>query len=315
MSGLLPTNYDPTLVALSMSVATVASFVSLDVAARIWPAKGWSRAGWIAAAATAMGGGIWSMHFIAMLAFSLPVEIGYDVPTTLASLVTAIVVTGLAFAIIAEGYELWHLAAAGMLMGLGVAAMHYTGMAAMRLSALITYVPWLVAASVLIACIAATAALGIALRGGGIGWRTGAAIIMGAAVYGMHYTGMSAACFTAAPWIHPGDTVQFERGSLAFTVAIATMGVLSLAFLSAAVDRRFAAYRAREMEILRLSARRFQNLLQSTNDLIFVVDRAGRIQFTAPSSRSIGRDPTSLNGTSLFDLASGPGIETLTAVV
>src|SRR3984957_17669677 len=85
MTGILAVAYDPTLVLLSMGVATWASFVSLDVAARIWLSGGWARLGWIVASATAMGGGIWSMHFIAMLAFSLPVSIGYKLQIRLLS--------------------------------------------------------------------------------------------------------------------------------------------------------------------------------------------------------------------------------------
>src|SRR5438477_11419810 len=100
---LLASTYNPVLVILSMGVAALASFVSLDVAGRIWPAAGWQRSCWIAAAATAMGGGIWSMHFIAMLAFSLPLAIHYDVSVTLISLLTAIVVTALGFVIVGDG--------------------------------------------------------------------------------------------------------------------------------------------------------------------------------------------------------------------
>ena len=80
MTGILNGSYDPMLVVLSMGVATWASFVALNVASRIWISSGWVRIGWILAAATAMGGGVWSMHFIAMLAFSLPVPVGYSIP-------------------------------------------------------------------------------------------------------------------------------------------------------------------------------------------------------------------------------------------
>jgi NO-binding membrane sensor protein with MHYT domain len=210
---LLPSAYDPVLVVLSVGVAAIAAYVSLDVAARIWPASGWPRVGWIAAAATAMGGGIWAMHFIAMLAFSLPVAIQYDVPVTLTSLVTAIAVTALAFAIVAKDQRWPRLLCAGAVMGLGVAAMHYAGMSAMRLEAELIYTPSLVALSILIACVAATAALWIARRGGSSGWRIGAALIMAAAVAGMHYTAMAAACFTPTRTVLALGGGHFERGS------------------------------------------------------------------------------------------------------
>jgi PAS domain S-box-containing protein len=316
MTELLDPTYDSVLVALSMGVSILASFVSLDVAARIWPARGWRRGAWIVAAATAMGGGIWSMHFIGMLAFSLPIDIGYDVWITLASLVTAVAVTGVAFAIIADAQGWRRLLAAGAVMGLGVAAMHYTGMAAMRLPATLTYTPSIFAASIAIACVAATAALWIAVRVTGLWWRLGAAVVMAAAVSGMHYVGMAAACFTSAPSLLSPGAVQFERGSLALIVAAGTLLILALELLSAAVDRRFTAFRMREGEILRLSAQRFQNLVQSSNDLILVVDKTGRIDFAAPSSRmAIGEEPTALEGRNIFERVSGAGLEGLGAAL
>src|ERR1700722_17737289 len=101
MTGILALAHDPTLVLLSMGVATWASFVSLDVAARIWLSGGWTRLGWIVAAATAMGCGIWAGQFIAKLAFSMPISIGSHIPITLLSLAIAIDVTAIAFVIIA----------------------------------------------------------------------------------------------------------------------------------------------------------------------------------------------------------------------
>ena len=313
---LLEHAYSPSLVAVSVGVAIAASFVSLDVAARIWPARGWHRFAWITAAAMAMGGGIWSMHFIAMLAFSLPLTVYYSLPVTLVSLLIAIAVTGLGFAIIAGGHGLPRLLVAGSVMGVGIAAMHYTGMSAMRLQAELFYTPWLFAASILIACAAATVALWIASRGGGRIWRLGAAALMGFAVSGMHYTGMAAACFTptAAPLgIGSGD---FAGGSLAWGIALGTLLILCLELASAAIDRRFSAFRLREAEILRLSVRRFQQLIQSSNDLILVTDQTGRIDFAAASSRAaIGLEPAELERRNIFDLVGGPGLEALRAVV
>ena len=308
--------YNPSLVALSVGVAMIASYVSLDVAARIWPARRWRRFAWITAAATAMGGGIWSMHFIAMLAFSLPLEVYYSLPVTLVSLLIAIAVTGVGFTIVSGGQGRVRLLLAGSVMGFGVAAMHYTGMSAMRLQAELIYTPWLFAASILIACAAATVALWVASRGGGRFWRIGAAVLMGLAVAGMHYTGMAAACFTpTATPLGVGDN-DFEGGYLAWLIALGTLLILCLELASAAIDRRFSAFRLREAEILRLSARRFQQLIQSSNDLILVTDQAGRIDFAAASSRAaIGLDPAELEHRNIFDFVAGPGLETLRSVV
>jgi len=311
ISDILTAAYDPTLVFLSMGIATGASFVALDVAARIWQTDGWPRLGWIVAAATAMGGGIWSMHFIAMLAFSLPVPIAYNVPTTLISLAIAIDVTAVAFAIVAGGRTSGRLVIAGIIMGVGVAAMHYTGMAAMRLPAELTYNGSLVALSVLIACIAATAALWIALHEKGALWRAGAAIVMGAAIYGMHYTGMQAACFTALPTILDPNTLHFDRGSLAFTIALAATIILGLELLSSKFDRHLQALRQREVQLVQTTTERFRHLVQSSNDIFLVVSRTGQIAFAVPSQGLTGFDLKALEDGNVFDMVHGPGADAL----
>jgi NO-binding membrane sensor protein with MHYT domain/two-component sensor histidine kinase len=243
---LLIGSYSPSFVTLSIVVAIIASAASLDVADRIKGSTGWLRTAWTFASGVAMGGGIWAMHFIAMLALSLPVPIAYDVPMTLGSLALSIVVTGAAFAIVCGGtYSVARLAVGGLIMGLGVAGMHYTGMAALRLPALITYDPVLVLVSILIAIAAATAALWIAVRVVGLIWRLAAAVVMGLAVASMHFTGMAATCFTGrstALVLEQG----LDRGSLALAVAAGALVILSLELVSAAVDRRFAQLRQRE---------------------------------------------------------------------
>src|SRR5919199_1157129 len=134
-------SHDAALVALSILVATVASYTALDLAARIRAAQGWTRHVWLLAAAVAMGGGIWSMHFIAMLAFTMPgMEVHYHLGLTLISLLLPILVTGLGFLIVSRkqtGPVL--LVLSGLVMGLGIVAMHYTGMAAMEMTADLSY--------------------------------------------------------------------------------------------------------------------------------------------------------------------------------
>lgn len=168
---------------------------SLRSAPRIPAHSGRTRASWLCLGALAIGGtGIWVMHFIAMLGFSVPdAEIRYNVPLTLLSAGVAIAMVGAGlFTVGLGGPRAAVLAAGGIVTGLGVAAMHYMGMAAMRMSGHVDYSPLPVLASVLIAVGAATAALWFTLRIRG-GWATaGAALIMGVAVCGMHYTGMTA---------------------------------------------------------------------------------------------------------------------------
>src|SRR3954466_13798284 len=155
--------YSYWLVVLSVLVATLASYTALDLASRITAAKGRAAQLWLLGGAFSMGTGIWSMHFIGMLAFRLPIPMGYDVPVTLLSMAIAIVVSGFALYMVSqETLTARSLVSAGILMGLGIAAMHYTGMASMQTSPPIEYDPLLFCASIAIAIGASLAALAIA---------------------------------------------------------------------------------------------------------------------------------------------------------
>ncbi|WP_280268073.1 MHYT domain-containing protein [Nocardia wallacei] len=157
--------------------------------------SGSRRDGWTVTAAVALGGtGIWVMHFIAMLGFSVHnATIRYDVPITLVSAAIAMTVVWVGLSIVMRRHGgLFALLTGGAVTGLGVAAMHYSGMYAMKTNAAVRYDPWIVLLSILIAVVAATAALWFALHVRGLAATVGAALIMGVAVCGMHYTGMFA---------------------------------------------------------------------------------------------------------------------------
>jgi diguanylate cyclase len=195
--------YSPALVALSFVIAMMASYVALDLAGRLTIAKGRAVFYWLTGGALAMGTGIWSMHFIGMLALRMPVPMAYDLPTTFASMVIAVVVSGFAlFTVSRTTLTGSRLASGGVVMGLGIVGMHYTGMAAMEISPNVTYDVAMVAASAAIAIVASWAALWLAftLRSGtvtgGVWKRIGSAAVMAAAICGMHYTGMAAAHFS-----------------------------------------------------------------------------------------------------------------------
>ncbi|MFJ5104340.1 MHYT domain-containing protein [Streptomyces sp. NPDC088554] len=149
--------------------------------------------GWLALGATSIGSGIWTMHFIAMMGFQVvEAPIRYDVPTTVLSLVVAIVVVGVGVFVVGyRGATPVTLTAAGVITGLGVAAMHYIGMAGMRLHGRMEYDTTIVVLSVVIAIVAATAALWAAVSIHGFLASLGASLVMGIAVTGMHYTGMA----------------------------------------------------------------------------------------------------------------------------
>src|SRR5947209_5332868 len=196
--------YDPYLVALSILVACMASYTALDLGRHVEAARGLARRVWLVAAAITMGGGIWSMHFIGMLAFIMPTPMSYDIGLTILSLVVAISVTGGGFYVIScQRASPLRLVLSGIFMGLGIAAMHYTGMAAMRGHAALSYDPLFVALSLVIAIGASTAALGLAFRTTDhLGQKLVAAVVMGLAISGMHYTAMKAAIFTAHSPVH-----------------------------------------------------------------------------------------------------------------
>src|SRR6266481_45854 len=239
-------SYDYALVALSVLIAIFASYAALDLAGRVTAAGGWTRAIWLLGGASAMGTGIWSMHYIGMLAFILPIPVAYHWPTVLVSLFAAILASVVALGVVSRQKMGWFRALAGsVLMGAGIASMHYIGMAAMRLPAVCQFNSFLVVLSVVFAVLISLAALWITFhfrdKKTGTGWqKLSGAVVMGAAIPVMHYTGMAAASFT--PSGAPTDLSHAVSISTLGTagIAAATFIVLGLALLTSWVDRQFA---------------------------------------------------------------------------
>ncbi len=239
-------SYNYALVALSVLIAMFASYAALDLAGRVTAAGGWTRAVWLLGGAGAMGTGIWSMHYIGMLAFILPIPVAYHWPTVLLSLFAAILASVVALGVVSRQQMSRFRALAGsVLMGAGIASMHYIGMAAMRLPAVCHFSSFLVVLSVVFAVLISLAALWITFHfrdeKTGIGWeKLAGAVVMGAAIPVMHYTGMAAASFT--PSGMPADLSHAVSISTLGTAGIAavTFTVLGLALLTSWVDRRFA---------------------------------------------------------------------------
>ena len=248
---MLHASHDPALVALSVAVAVFASYTSLDLASRVNVAGGRGRAVWLIGAAVALGGGIWSMHFIAMLAFSLGMPIAYDEGMTIASLIAAVAVAGIGLSVV----NCWPkprsaLLAAGAFTGVGVAVMHYTGMMAMQMNAAIAYDPALVAASVAIAVVAAIVALWLAFNIKRLWSRLVAALVMGAAIAAMHYTGMAATIFTPIAGAAQAPLVATSPYVLAAAVAAATIVIMALGIVAALVDRYLAFHAAEHRSLI-----------------------------------------------------------------
>jgi NO-binding membrane sensor protein with MHYT domain len=238
-------HYDPLLVLVSIAVGIFASYVALDLSARLNRARGYARHGWLLCGSVAMGVGIWSMHFVGMLAFHLPVPVQYDVPLVLASVLVAVLASALALVTASRpALPLIVLASASLLMGGAINGMHYIGMAAMRLPAAVTWRPLLVVASIVIAVSASFLGLFLAfsLRDAGRGvfrWRRlGAAVAMGMAIAGMHYTGMAAARFSDAGVAIDGSTLTFHTTGMAIAVISSTVLILTLALAAAVFEER-----------------------------------------------------------------------------
>ena len=241
-------SYSPGLVVLSVAIAILASYVALDLAGRVTAATGRARTAWLVGGAFAMGTGIWSMHYIGMLAFQLPVPVRYDWIVVLISWIAAILASAVALFVTSRTTMGLVPAAVGSLfMGGGIASMHYIGMAAMRLPASHSYDPALVTLSVVLAIVISFVALLLTFhhRGGtrDFDWRRiGSAVVMGAAIPTMHYTGMAAVTFTPMAMAH-GDTAHVVGVTSLGLIGITgvTFMVLGLAGLSSVMGRRVSA--------------------------------------------------------------------------
>ena len=271
LTQALAGSYDYRLVALSVVIATLAAYAALDLAGRVTAARGGVRFAWLTGGATAMGLGIWSMHYIGMLAYTLPVTVLYDWPTVLASLLAAIFASSVALFMASRNtMRPIHTAIAGLLMGLGIAAMHYTGMEAMRLPAMCHYSPGVVTLSVVLAIVISLVALWLTFHlreeSAARGWRKiASAILMGAAVPVMHYCGMAAVTFMpmdSSPDL--AHSVEITDLGVAGIIAVTFM-VLGLTILTSLVDRKFST---QSLE-LSLSEQRLRQLVESAQVILW----------------------------------------------
>ncbi|MEI7025117.1 EAL domain-containing protein [Paenibacillus sp. y28] len=280
--------YNQFLVFLSYLIAVTASYSALDLAGRISTAKGKSRVVWLVCGAVAMGLGIWSMHFVGMLALALPVQVAYDVPLFLLSVVLAILVSCVAlFTVGRNKLGLRELLISGLLMAAGICGMHYIGMAAMLIE--ITYNGWLVGLSICIAATASVVALWLlfyfrkAKSKYAFLYKLGSALIMGAAIAGMHYTGMMAAQF------HPGQHPRYDSGMqiqsemIAYIIVLSTFMLLGLTLLGIFVNKRLLH---KDLVILE-NERWYRSLYRNNGDGIISIDIQGRIMSMNPAILSI----------------------------
>jgi PAS domain S-box-containing protein len=296
------------LVTLSIIIAVLASYTALALATRVSVARDGARRAWLLGGSITMGTGIWSMHFVAMLAFQLPVQIAYDVPLVALSLLAAVAASGFALVVASRpSLGALQLAAAAAVMGGGIASMHYTGMAAMRMSAHLRYDYWLVGLSAVIAVSASAAALGIFRRlrhdhARGRWWlRAGASLLLGFAITGLHYTAMTAAHFAplSAPAAPHGFVIAAD--GLATAVVVATICILTLTLLGSIVDH-WVRVRLAGADALRESEERYRTVVSQVREVIFRADVTPRWTFLNPAWTEItGFTQEETLGRSIFD--------------
>lgn len=274
MSG----THDYWLVLLSIIVAIIASFVALDLVSSLVPSRRRrNKKYWLAGGAIALGTGIWSMHFIGILAYRLPIDVPYDIRFIVLSILVAIIVAGFGLVFGSrESLGRTGLVGGGLLVGIGIVSMHYIGLEALQIEPRIRYQPWLLALSILIALVAAVLSLWCSHRlrmetiFSAFQKKAGSAVIMGMAIFGMHYTGMAAAEFAPdsvgtahAPWsINPagldGPIGAFTLLFLLGTLLISAHDAYRAAVLEKRMTESAAELDQASGEVKRLSARLMQ---------------------------------------------------------
>jgi MHYT domain (predicted integral membrane sensor domain) len=238
-------SYDTILVIFSYVVSVVASYTVLDLVGRITSSTGRIRWLWLLFGALAMGMGIWSMHFVGMLAFSLPVPVAYNLFTIILSVVVAIIASFIALYVVGrDQLTLRQLLGGGILLAIGISSMHYIGMAAMLID--ISYDPFYFILSIVIAFAASVAALWLSFyfrKGGkrGAAWKKlGSGLIMGAAIVGMHYIGMTAAHFYLGDKSSSSSGIILNQNWLGYFISGGTLFTLGLSLLGIYISNRFS---------------------------------------------------------------------------
>ncbi|HZW81266.1 MAG TPA: diguanylate cyclase [Candidatus Deferrimicrobiaceae bacterium] len=276
----MKTSYDYGLVDLSVVLAMFASYAALELAGRVASARGRVRALWLCCGAIVMGLGIWAMHYVGMLALNMPITVSYHLPTVTLSLLAAIAASAVALFVVSRAkISAWQEIAGSVVMGSGIAAMHYIGMAAMRCSAVIVYDPRIVALSIVLAIVVSLVALrsafGVRDEKHVTRRKIVNTLVMGSAIPLMHYTGMWAASF------RPSSIAS----DFAYSVGISTIGMLAIStstlFLLAAaialssLDRfidsqRFDLNTARERELY------FHTIAEAVPEIIWTATPNGQ---------------------------------------
>jgi diguanylate cyclase (GGDEF)-like protein len=271
----LTSSYDPGVVAASLLIASFASYVALELAKRVRTHDRGVEVSWWIGGSIAMGSGIWCMHFVGMLAFSLPIALGYTSALTFASWVAGVAVSAVALFIASRGSLNWRTLAGGALaMGVGICAMHYIGMAALDMAPGIVWNWLLVTASALIAVGASATALLIFFWLRKVSSRHGllyqgiAALLMGVAICGMHYTGMAAASFPDGAVCLSADALAGKH--LGALVALSSVALLAMTLFTSTLDARMQSKTAQLAGSLKAANSQLQTVNEELRQRAFL---------------------------------------------
>lgn len=288
--NLVSQSYNITLVLLSYFIAVVAAYSALNLGGRVTHSKGRAKTIWLISGACAMGVGIWSMHFVAMLALDMPFTITYSIPIVIFSVVIAILASAVALFSISREVLTWkHIGIGGVFMGIGIASMHYTGMAAIRTEGHISYDLFFLILSIVVAIIVSMIALWLTykLRNDSspkaFRRKLPSALVMGAAIAGMHYTGMLAANFSM-DHPHPlNHHMTLSSDLLAYTIGISTLLVLLTALISAYFDRELM----KNSRLKKVTDRRYQSLFLHNLDAVISISWKGKVLKLNPAAENL----------------------------
>jgi len=284
--------YDYPLVALSVFIAILAAYAALDLAGRITSARGSIRIAWLWGGADALGSGIWAMHYLGMRTLHLPVPVLYDWPTVLLSLLVAILASGVALFIVTRPtMSLFDRVVGGIVMGSGIAATHFIGMASMRLPAMCVYDAGRIIFSITLVVALSYIALRLsfALKGEQtpLGWRKiGGTLVMGTAIPVMHYVGMAAVTFVPAAAVHGSVRHAVSiPGFISASITVITFALLGIVIASAAQDRQFFS----QSQLVAENLAQLRAVFDSMTDAIVVVDSERNVvQHNNASARLLG---------------------------
>jgi NO-binding membrane sensor protein with MHYT domain/nitrogen-specific signal transduction histidine kinase len=311
MSEFLNTGYDVQLVIGSICIAVLASYTAIELAGRVTATQRSVQLLWLLGGALAMGTGIWSMHFIGMLAFRLPVAVHYDFRLVFVSLLPAILASGWALFLVSRAsLGALRLLGGSLVMGLGITSMHYIGMAAMQSTAMRHYDLRLVGVSVLVAIAVALVGLFLvfSLRAETtphqIWKKLTVALIMGSAIPAMHYTGMAAADFMGSANMPPLTALQPPENSVALAAAVilGALFILGLALLTAFFDRRLSA-QIIQAQAIQESQKYLKTILQGIQVGVIVLGEAAKVQLSNRAALDLLQISTETELQQLWDQA------------